>query len=104
MQRRSKARSLSLARKVRQDSPRNKMMRRWLLLLLLPAMDTGVLPLCAAGQGSQVVVVYNTRVAESKSVAEHYAEVRQVPDGQVLGLDLPDNETISRADFHDRLQ
>lgn len=57
-----------------------------------------------AGQGDQVVVVYNTRVPESKGVAEHYAALREVPAGQILGLDLPDSETIDRGDFRDRLQ
>ena len=58
----------------------------------------------AAGLGDQVVVVYNTRVPESTDVAEHYAERRQVPSGQVIGLDLPDDEVISRADYRDLLE
>ncbi|MDB6121949.1 MAG: hypothetical protein JWQ71_942 [Pedosphaera sp.] len=60
--------------------------------------------LYAAGRGNEVMVVYNTRLAESKSVAKHYAEVRQVPDEQVIGFDLPTNEEISRTDFHNRLE
>src|SRR5207249_1584845 len=56
------------------------------------------------GRGDEVVVVYNTRVPESKGVAEHYAEVRQVPPAQVLGFDLPGIETISRTDYRDRLE
>ncbi len=58
----------------------------------------------AAGLGDQVAVVYNTRVPESKDIAEHYAERRQVPAGQVFGLDLPNDEIISRADYRDLLE
>ncbi len=57
-----------------------------------------------AGQGDQVVVVYNTRVPESKGVAEHYAALREVPASQVFGFDLPETEAIDRGDFRDRLQ
>jgi uncharacterized protein (TIGR03790 family) len=58
----------------------------------------------ARGQGDEVAVIYNTRVPESRDVAEHYAEVRHVPVEQVLGMDLTDKETINREEFHDRLQ
>ena len=58
----------------------------------------------AAGPGDEVVVVYNTRSAESQDIARHYAEVRNVPSAQVIGLDLPDNENITREDFRERLQ
>jgi uncharacterized protein (TIGR03790 family) len=54
--------------------------------------------------GSAVVVVYNQRMPESKAVAEHYALVRHVPDKQVFGFDLPETDTISRADYHNLLQ
>jgi len=52
-----------------------------------------------ANPGDEVVVVYNQRMSGSKSVAQHYAERRQVPAAQVLGLDLPTEETISRATY-----
>ncbi len=54
--------------------------------------------------GEEVVVIYNSRVPESKTVAEHYAKVRQVPEKQIYGLALSTNEEISRAEFHDTLQ
>ncbi len=50
------------------------------------------------------MVIYNTRSDDSRRVAEHYAEKRNVPAAQVLGLDLPLAEEISRADFQARLQ
>jgi sulfate adenylyltransferase subunit 1 (EFTu-like GTPase family) len=81
---------------------RLKTIRKILLLGLIP---------CAAGAawattnpGDEVVVVYNTRVSESKDIAQHYAELRRVPAGQVLGLSLSTNEEISRVEFRDSLQ
>jgi uncharacterized protein (TIGR03790 family) len=58
----------------------------------------------AASPGEQAVVIYNTRVPESKGVAEHYAELRHVPTNQVWGFELPSREEISRAEFRDALQ
>ena len=72
-------------------------MKRLLLFLLS-------LPLVALAGGDEVVVVYNSRLPESRAVAEHYAQLRQVPSRQVLGFALTPEETMSRADFTDSLQ
>jgi uncharacterized protein (TIGR03790 family) len=53
--------------------------------------------------GSTVAVVYNTGVPESKDVAFHYAGRRHVPANQVLGLDLPTSEMMTRADYNTKL-
>lgn len=58
----------------------------------------------AAEDGSSVIVVYNSKMPESKSVADHYAERRKVPAEQVIGLPLSDKEAISRSDFHETLE
>ncbi len=79
-------------------------MKRLFIFLGLVADLSGGLNLRAAGPGDEVVVVYNTRVPESKGVAEHYAAMRQVPEGQVFGLDMPDREAITRTDFREQLQ
>jgi uncharacterized protein (TIGR03790 family) len=50
-------------------------------------------------RGQEVVVIYNAKLPESREVAEHYAERRSVPAAQVWGLDLPETETISRAQY-----
>ncbi len=60
--------------------------------------------LFGAESGSTVVVVYNSRLPASKDVAIHYAERRNVPLDQVLGLDLPTEETMSRPEYRDQLQ
>ncbi len=58
----------------------------------------------AADSGASVVVIYNARLPESRRVAAHYAERRRVPAQQVLGLDLPTGETMTRAEFIEQLQ
>ncbi len=54
--------------------------------------------------GKTVAVVYNNQLPESKDLALYYAKVRDVPATQVWGFDLPENETVSRQEFLDRLQ
>lgn len=54
--------------------------------------------------GNEVIVIYNSRMPESKSVAEHYAQRRQVPKSQVFGFELTTAPDISRAEFRDALQ
>ena len=61
-------------------------------------------PFLAQAGGNEVVVVYNSRLPESKAVAEYYARARQVPESQVYGFALTTNEVMSRPEFHDSLQ
>jgi len=42
----------------------------------------------AHAEGKEAVVVYNSSMPEFKSVAEHYADRRQVPKEQVFGFEL----------------
>jgi len=58
----------------------------------------------AEGPGDEVVIVYNSRLPDSKSVADHYAELRLVPSNHIFGFSLTTNEDISRAEFRDALQ
>jgi uncharacterized protein (TIGR03790 family) len=69
--------------------------------ILLAALGASV---CLGGPGDEVVIVYNTRVPESKRIADHYAERRQVPTNQIFGFSLNPEIDISRAHFEDRLQ
>lgn len=87
----------------RVSSCRNVMKQHFILLTILSWL-AGNLSAVAAGEGDQVVVVYNSRVPESKGVAEHYAAMRHVPAKQVLSFDLPDSEAMSRPDFREHLQ
>jgi uncharacterized protein (TIGR03790 family) len=58
----------------------------------------------AATPGDEVVVVYNSRVPESKAIAEYYSQKRQVPTNQIFGLDLPTGEDMSRGEYERMLQ
>lgn len=69
----------------------------WVWLLALA-------PTLVRAGGEEVVVIYNTRLAASKLVAEHYAELRHVPKAQVYGFELPLTEEMTRAEFRDQLQ
>src|SRR5689334_21953390 len=54
--------------------------------------------------GKDVVVVYNSRMPESKGVAEYYARQRSVPKEQIFGFAMTTNEEMSRIEFRDALQ
>ena len=54
--------------------------------------------------GDEVVVIYNTSLPESKSVAEYYARARQVPQRQIYGFRMTTNEVMSRDEFRGSLQ
>ncbi len=76
-------------------------MKRFLqLAILLGALASWL----AFAGGDEVVVIYNSRVPESKVIAEHYAQMRQVPKSQVYGFALTTREEISRDEFRDLLQ
>jgi uncharacterized protein (TIGR03790 family) len=64
----------------------------------------GVAPAPAGNPGAEVIVVYNKRVPESKALAQYYAQRRQVPAGQVFGVDLPKTEDVSRSEYRDGLE
>jgi len=74
------------------------------LLIRFAALGFALAPCLARAGGDEVVVIYNTRVPESKGVAEHYARMRQVPQKQIYGFALTPNEEMSRAEFRDSLQ
>ncbi|HTH46126.1 MAG TPA: TIGR03790 family protein, partial [Candidatus Limnocylindria bacterium] len=58
----------------------------------------------ALADGGEVVVVYTRQLTDSKKVAEYYAEKRGVPADQVIGLDVPSGDTISRPDYVRQIQ
>ncbi len=69
------------------------------LAVKLPALGAE-----ADRRGTEVVVVFNSRLPESKDVAEHYAKRRNVPARQVVGLSLPTTETMTRTEYLDQLE
>jgi len=74
------------------------MTKPWLIFGLLACVSTR-----AAQPGAEVIVLYNSRVPESKAVALYYAERRHVPPGQIFGFKLSTDENMTRQEFHDSL-
>jgi len=75
-----------------------------LLLIRFAALGLALAPCPVRAGGDEVVVIYNTRVPESRGVAEYYARMRQVPEKQIYGFALTPSEEMSRAEFRDSLQ
>jgi uncharacterized protein (TIGR03790 family) len=73
-------------------------------LLQLTILLGALVPWLVQAGGDEVVVIYNSRVPESKAIAEHYAQMRQVPQSQIYGFSLTTREEISRDEFRDSLQ
>jgi uncharacterized protein (TIGR03790 family) len=76
---------------------------RFLLAGMCSALGL-VLPAATSRAATEAVVVFNSRVPESKEVAEYYARRREIPKDQVFGLELPTGEAMSRKEFLDQLQ
>jgi uncharacterized protein (TIGR03790 family) len=72
--------------------------RRFALFIFL------LTPLFVRAGGEEVVVVYNTRMPESKAIAEYYVKMRHVPAKQVFGFALTTDERMTRNEFRDSLQ
>ena len=68
-----------------------------LLLFLGLVGDSGALT------AADVLVVYNENFPGSREVAEYYLRRRDVPRSNLLGLALPETESISREEFETRL-
>lgn len=61
-------------------------------------------PVRAGLTASEVVVVVNGQSVSSRTLANHYARLRQIPSINIVVLDsVPDAETISVADFREKI-
>ena len=47
-----------------------------------------------------MAILYNSASRDSKALAEYYANSRNIPPTNLVGLSLPDTEEISRADYN----
>ncbi len=74
-------------------------MLRHLFALLLLALGTHALAL----EPKDVWLVVNKNVPESREVADHYIAKRGVPKENIVVLDLPKGEDISRVDYDTKL-
>lgn len=55
-------------------------------------------------EAAATLVVFNTRDPESRALAEYYAQRRFIPYEQVVGLDCPTEEEITRAEYTDTIE
>jgi uncharacterized protein (TIGR03790 family) len=76
---------------------------RALVLALAAATMLGGYGQARAEDGTAVVVVYNTNLPESKEVADYYAQRRNVPAEQIIGLSLTTTEAMSRKQYNETL-
>lgn len=51
----------------------------------------------------ELLLIYNANSTDSKELAEYYAERRAVPGQNLIGLDLPPVEEISRVDYDEKI-
>jgi len=64
----------------------------------------GAMPLKGAAiSPEKVVVLYNTAAPDSKKLAEFYRDARAIPNGNLIGLDMPVTPDISRADYETKI-
>ena len=75
-----------------------KLSQKFLVGLLAALWLTSACVRAVAG-GEEVVVVYTKQLPESKAVAEYYAEKRGVPASQIIGLDVPSGDAVTRPDY-----
>ncbi|MEI6035002.1 MAG: TIGR03790 family protein, partial [Verrucomicrobiae bacterium] len=73
---------------------------RYFLLLLLSSLSLA-LPSVRAGSldAAATVILFNTNDPESRGLAQYYANRREIPSSQVVGLACLPAEEIQRADY-----
>lgn len=79
-------------------------MNRYLILIALGILLIDCLTVDGQAGGEEVVVIYNSKLPESKALADFYARKRDVPPSQILGFALSDQEAITRTEFRQTLQ
>lgn len=78
------------------------MMLRLLLLsfLLFTFAKANQFPL----RPGHVAVVYNSAIPESQELAETYAQLRRIPAGNIIGINMPKDRDISREVFEAKIR
>jgi uncharacterized protein (TIGR03790 family) len=74
------------------------------LILCFGIWFAALTPINAVANGSEVIVIYNSAMPESKAVAEYYAERRQVPTDQIFGFELSQGNDLSRKEYRATLE
>lgn len=76
-------------------------MRAWLRMLGLLAVL--VLPASGAPKPEAVAVLYNSAIPESRELAEFYRSARAIPEENLIGLEMPAEADISRAEYEGKI-
>lgn len=67
------------------------------LFLLVPFLASG------AGEVERLIILANSSSKDSMALARYYAEMRSIPEGNIIALPLPEKETISIREYVDTL-
>ena len=73
------------------------------LLLAILLGCTVAAPSALALAPSDLIVIYNRNLVESKAVAEYYAQKRRVPWDQLLGVAVSTAEDMTRQEYEQNL-
>jgi len=55
-------------------------------------------------EADATLVIFNSRDPESRALAEYYAERRRIPEDQIVGLDCPLEEEITRQQYTETIE
>jgi uncharacterized protein (TIGR03790 family) len=55
-------------------------------------------------EAAATLVIFNVRDPESRALADYYAERRAIPPEQIIGLDCPQGEEITRQQYIDTIE
>ncbi len=76
-----------------------KWMRSFFFIALFLMIATGA----SALKPEDILIVYNSSLPASKEVALHYQAKRNVPKDNLIGLELDDSESITYADYNQKI-
>ena len=75
-------------------------MKTFIAAFLLSVLVTKAAPIAP----ESVAVVYNSNIPESMDLAEHYAQMRNIPAENLVGIPLPERGQISRIAYNTSLR
>jgi uncharacterized protein (TIGR03790 family) len=78
----------------------------WKFSAITLLMAGAALPAAAGStrEAAATVVLYNTSSPDARELAHYYAQARQIPTGQVVGLECPLTEEITREEYQSTIE
>ncbi|MFK7851737.1 MAG: TIGR03790 family protein [Akkermansiaceae bacterium] len=86
------------------DPQINSVSSRFLLTTILLLTLFSGLSYANRLSSEDILVVFNRSIPESKKLADFYIEQRNIPKNQVLGLEMPKKQDISRTEFEESIR